>query len=472
MKTHKRVTAILSAACACILAGVFFFVSTLRFVDFSAAGFTESSGELKNPYVGWYKIHPYDLSSPGSADQTEDVDPGPGLALLEFNLQAYADGPVSQSGLDYLDQILKSWHSVGRQLIVRFLYDWEGTAMETEPRDLNIILNHMTQTAKIINKYSDSVYIMQGLFIGAWGEMHSSRYADTEDMLALASHLDSVIDPGIFLAVRTPEQWRLLARSEEPLTEASAQEDALSSRTSLFNDSMMGSSTDFNTYAEEPEASPSSPYGKRNREEELAFQDLLCTYVPNGGEVVIDNPLNDFPSALSVLAGTHVSYLNQAYDEAVLSKWKDSLYTEEGIYKNMNGLDYISRHLGYRYVLRSSGCTDILPWEKDAVLSVTLENTGFSNSYRPFEVSFTLKNKISGKRYSVPVTADPRLFCPGVPVSLEVPLHIRDYPAGTYDVLFQIQDPASGYQIALANEASQTEDGYAAGELEIQAFPK
>ena len=38
-----------------------------------------------------------------------------------------------------------------------------------------------------------------------------------------------------------------------------------------------------------------------NRMEELAFQEKLCSRVPNGGEVIIDNEYNDLECAIADL---------------------------------------------------------------------------------------------------------------------------------------------------------------------------
>ena len=473
MKTRKKLTALILALCACVIAGCLILFTTCRFISYSSLPCVESARELRNPYTGWYQIYKYDLSDASACDLTgiQDLEHGAGLALLEFNLQGFANGPVSESALTLLEHILKNWQAAGRQLIIRFLYDWDGNALEKEPGELTVILGHMTQTAEVINRYPDCVYIIQGLFIGSWGEMHGSRYANTDDMITLAEHLYEITDPSIFLAVRTPEQWRLLAGSNKPLTEDSAYDGSLASRLSLFNDGMMGSSTDLNTYAEDSSPVPATSYGMRNRKDELAFQNLLCAYVPNGGEAVIDNPYNDFPAAIETLASTHVSYLNEAYDPAVLAKWKAASYTGDGPYHGMNGFDYISRHLGYRYVLRSLECPGIFPWKKEGKITLTLENTGFSTSFRSFDGSVILKNTQTGRTHILPLICDTRFFLPGTQLTLNTTFHTHEYSAGTYDLYLKITDPATDLPVLPANEGTLTEDGFLIGSLKISRYP-
>lgn len=137
----------------------------------------------------------------------------------------------------------------------------------------------------------------------------------------------------------------------------------------------------------------------------------------------------------------------------------------------MNGFDYISRHLGYRYVLRSSECTSILPWEKNTELAVTLENTGFSNCYRPFDVSLTLKETGTNRTFTFPAQTDTRLWAPGEKIRLTFPVNIREYATGTYDVFLKISDPVSGSPVFLANDGSVTDDGHALGHLDIRISP-
>ena len=445
----------------------------LRFPYYSPAVYTESAMPLDNPYIGWYRMYGYRLSDtePFDPASVESLEYGPGLIMLEINLQNYRDAPVSDIALRQLDSILDAWQSRGRQLILRFLYDWDGNALDKEPEDISLILQHMSQTAEVVNRHTSCVYILQGIFIGAWGEMHGSSYMGEEDMLTLASHLHAVTDPSVFLAVRTPEQWRVITRSREPLTPTQAFDGSLPSRLGLFHDGMLGSDTDLGTYGTLEALDSAQYYGKLTRQAEIEFQNTLCSYVPCGGETVIDNPYNDFPAAVAGLADTHVSYLNQGYDGNVLDKWKSCLYTGEPPFDGMDGYEYIARHLGYRYVLRSSSFLSSSPWKDSALLSVNLENVGFANSYHAFDVSLLLKSTEGDSEYAVPVQTDTRFWNAGEETQLDIPLKLRAYATGTYDLILRISDPVSGFQIYLANEAEQNTEGLSLGFLEIRKFP-
>ena len=66
--------------------------------------------------------------------------------------------------------------------------------------------------------------------------MNNSNYMSLEHMRELATHLDSIIDPAIYLSVRTPEHYRIVSRSSEPLSSEDAFSGKISARTGLFND--------------------------------------------------------------------------------------------------------------------------------------------------------------------------------------------------------------------------------------------
>ncbi|MCI8533037.1 MAG: DUF4832 domain-containing protein [Lachnospiraceae bacterium] len=474
MRFRKQFVSFFMVLCIILSTGYFLSTAKLRFIRYTPMPCPESTEELSNPYIGWYQVQRYLLSDTLSfdLDMITGLEQKPGLVLLEINLQNYADCPVTSAGLQNLDTLFHCWETTRKQLIVRFLYDWDGDARAQEPEELSLILEHMSQTVPVLNRYSDSVYILQGIFIGSWGEMHGSNHANEEDMRTLMQHLNTLVSPDIFLAVRTPEQWRSMTGQTEPLSAGQASGHSLAARLGLFNDGMLGSETDLNTYQESSSDHTSDATGKRSREEEIRFQSLLCDSVPNGGEVIIDNPHNDFAPAVTYLRDAHVSYLNGSYDEAVLSKWQADRYRGEGPFQGMNGRDYIGRHLGYRYVLRSSDCTSPdLPGEA-AQFSAILENVGFSGSYVPFDLSLSLVAVERKNVYTIPIQTDIRSLSPGTQLMLSAPLELPDYMTGTYQLCLKITDPATGCEVRLANDTAHTAYGHAIGNLEIRSFPK
>lgn len=432
-------------------------------LSYTPANIQENRDILANPYCGFYRINGYTLTDDAdssiinSASVAADTGNHLRLVLLQINLRNFKDSALTNTALKQLDDILAAWAQTDKHFILRFLYDWDGAVEETEPKDINIITKHMEQTASVYNKYADRIYMLQGLYIGNYGEMHHSSHQSAGDIMQLTRTLFGLANPSIYLAVRTPTYWRTITGISEPsdvFTDTNSK--SLPERISLFNDGLLASESDAGTYAE------------LDRETELLFQNRLCQYVPNGGEVIIDNPYNDLSNAIHDLRTTHVSYLNEAYDLKVLNKWKNTMYSENDIFYGLSGYDYIAAHLGYRYVLRSTEIKFDDSYEKTATYSLSVENKGFSNCYYPFELSITIMNKATRERITLINEKDSTFFRCGTTNTISFSLNMRDYEPGDYNIYFLTSDKTSGEAIQYANNMTLTADGYFVGSFTIE----
>lgn len=433
-------------------------------VTYAPAAFEESSEALSNPYQGWYHMYGYILSdSLPVAPETVQSNiasskaDGHQLALLEINLYNYPQSELSSGALEQLEMIISSWEKSSIHMIVRFLYDWSGNAHLSEPKTEGLILRHMDQAAEIINRHAPGIYILQGIFIGNYGEMHGSDHLTGSSIRDFTEHLAEITDPSIYLAVRTPQHWRTVTQSFDPLTAETAWNSSAPARLGLFNDGMLGSDTDLNTYGSTkdnvlPAAKAAADYSvKGSRAEELDFQDLLCAFVPNGGETVISNSYNDFNTAVTTLKKMHVSYLNSDYDTEVLEKWKLSVYRGDDCYDGMNGLDYMGRHLGYRYTVTGSSIAYGSDKKEPPAIQLTIANNGFSACYRPMTAEIILLNAETKEYWSILPQTDPRAWAPGTSTDLTAVLDADTYAAGSYTVYFRLTDQTTGRLIQLAN---------------------
>ena len=449
-----------------------FFWNRSRPVAFTPEAFWESTAVLKNPYQGFYRIFGYTLSDDGQHVQTTAADSireyDFALVLLEINLRNYRTGPISDSALAQLDDILKAWSQSDAQILLRFLYDWDSIAKAKEPESLSTILTHMDQAAEIVNRYASSIYLMQGCFIGNWGEMHGSYFADSQSIQTLITHLHQVIAPSIYLSVRTPAQWRTITGLYDvPAKFPAFQEHPpIAGRLGLYNDGMLGSASDLGTYGDTPRKGISDPACKGTREEELSFQNRLCQYVPNGGEVVFDTPYNVLPAAVQYLRTLHVSYLNADYDPVVLNKWSKSVWDREDAFSRCDGLTYVQAHLGYRYTARAFTLRKQGFLSPQLTFQLELENTGFGNTLKPFDGAFLLRNVQTGDTCRLPLAFDFRSLTSGQTKTLTASLPVRDLSKGTWQLFFSVTDPATGGQIALANTTLVSENGVPLGQLE------
>lgn len=460
----------------CVLLGIFLFclwILRANRITYRTEAFSESTKYLANPYQGFYHIIRYILSDdPSPADgasyQTDSYTAP--LALLEINLKNYRTTEISEAGLSQLHDILTAWSQSpsNTKLILRFLYDWDGLALATEPESLGLILTHMDQVSAPVNQHRGSIYIMQGIFIGNWGEMHHSRFMDETSVKTLIRHLSEVIDPSIYLSVRTPAQWRMINEMYEPPAKCPAlgADAPLTGRLGLFNDGILGSESDLGTYGDTARCDAASPSYQGTRKEELEFQDHLCSYVPNGGEVVYHNHLSDLETSVSALRTMHISYLNADYDSRILEKWRKTTWTGKDAFFGCDGYSYVQAHLGYRYLIRSCKIRRSGWIRSELTLTLTLQNNGFASALKPFQTSITLKNAKTGKSISVPLHMDLRTLGSGHKKSYTIKLPVKALERGTYQIYFSVTDAASGQMILLGNQNEATNDGYLLGQLE------
>lgn len=440
--------------------------------------FTESSRQLNNPYRGFYHMHGFrildektEFRDNVAARFCKDEDTA--LTMIQVNLQAFREGAISRQGLENLEALFAALSKVDKHLIVRFLYDWEGKNEEYEPDTLEVILEHIGQSEQVLRKYSDEIYILQGLFIGNWGEMHGTKFLGQENFQALANKLFQVTDEKTYLAVRMPAQWRVTTQLGEP-EKVVRGDGSLASRLSLFNDGMLGSWSDYGTYGERTKEEY-GPFTYWNREQELEFQDTLCKIVPIGGEVVVDNEYNDFENAVKDMATMHVSYINRDYDGAVMKKWENTIVEEDGCFNGMDGLSYIERHLGYRFVLRDVSMD--YDFKQDTLqVAANMQNVGFAPLYREADIRMIFYNEEADTYYSVPVNQDIRDLTGGNDrddlLTLSAELKLTGETEGSWLCFLDIRDKISGQRILLGNEQDATELGYCVGGFTLESAEK
>lgn len=431
--------------------------------------FTESNRELRNPNCGFYYIYRFMIQDEETdyeklVKESYQNDTETTITLLQINLQNYRNGEISQRGLANIESLFRAMENIDKRLIVRFLYDWDGMASGQEPERLDIILLHMRQLEEILYRHRKQIFVMQGLFIGNWGEMNGTPYANSEDMRELAIALGQATDSSIYLSVRMPAQWRMIMQMKG-VPEKTLPTDALSGRLGLFNDGMLGNESDYGTYgvASAEEAGVSSPW---KREEELAFQEKLCRFVPNGGEVIVENAYNDLENARKYLALTHVTYLNRDYDQEVLNKWAGEVVREEGCFDKMDGLTYIQRHLGYRLLIADTDISQNF-WKDSLSVEVKIKNIGFAPIYREPEIRLTICG--GEERYTYLLNQPLKELAGGTQseelLTLEEEIPLSGLSEKEYSLYLSIVDADTGKHILLANEQEEEEEGYLLGRV-------
>lgn len=462
-------------ACLGIFIAAPYYFCTTRYirVTYTPTTLSDSAVLLDNPYCGFYKLNGYILSEENTAESAAEwgqqrcaYDPYQ-LILLEINLKNYANTWLSQGALDQLDQILSACEDAKKQVILRFLYDWDGNALATEPSDPSGIQTHISQLAATINQHADIIFLMQGNFTGNYGEMNNTNFSSPTQVRELMTQLAQLTDSQIYLSVRTPAQLRSVLLNKSPLTSTQSDEGTLASRLGLYNDGMLGSVYDLGSYDDTPMEDSTNFEEQGTREEELAFQDKLCQYVPNGGEVVIDNPYNDLDAAIKDLSTMHVSYLNSDHDLAVLEKWKNSTYSEKDIFFGCTGYEYIQAHLGYRYTVNQSSLDFQSFTSNNAIFFITLGNEGFAPAYRKFNSIIAAYNEEAGKALLTEVDIDNRRIASQDESIFRVSLDIRSWDKGTYQLALVMTDPVTEQAIHFAHDGYEEQDWIPLGTLTI-----
>lgn len=387
-----------------------------RIKGFNKCAFKESAEELKNPGCGFYHIYTLNASplkdkiSLGEEIWFYDNAENESLALALIDIGAFKSSEISYDALMRIDGILDFFRRNKKQIILRFTYDTEGKCLEREPYSKSTVARHIEQTSDLIRRYADDILVNQGLFIGAWGEMHGSKFADVDSVCELADVFYRNTHGKCFLALRTPSQIREVLSGRNV-------HSGLKDKLALFNDAMFASPTDLGTYAE-PGFNETDPIKKQSRERELKWQNEYLAHSPNGGEAAAEeNPIG-FKEATREMRAAHTSYLNSAFNFAQLDYWKKQSL-KDGIWSGISGYDYIKRHLGYRFFVR-----DVF-LGKGKELNIEIENLGFANLTKAAELILTVENK-GGAIIKNKLETDPRYWASGQKTVVKTGISVKD----------------------------------------------
>lgn len=354
---------------------------------FRKGDFRENTAVLTNPDRGFFQLFSVNVGEQPDYELFErcliDTE---SLVLLVLDIGKYRECLIPAEALTAMTEVVRFFANHQKDVIVRVVYDHEGRAAEREPDTFEQVQKHCEQIADWILAQESKIFIAQGLLIGNWGEMHSSRYLGKGQIRTLAQILGDRLNGECFLAVRKPVDYRII-RPNFPVL-------AGEKRTGigLFNDAILASENDMGTYGEAPNYMWEKSW---KREEELEFQNRLCKCVPNGGEAVYGDGFGAKMSperTIETLRKMHLGYLNRLYDRKLLGQWEHQICGERGAWLGKSLYRYIEAHLGYRLLVR-----DIVSDKEDGkdgtvvCLKILMENTGFAGCYR--EVVFTLKDE-------------------------------------------------------------------------------
>ncbi len=408
---------------------------------FSAKIPQESIKELPNPACGWYQIHTFPVEQAPDLDELGwCIDPADRIALVLFHIGAYRQKPLDESALEHMRVVLAFFSDRQIEIVLRIVYDNEGKGMEHEPSFYDQVEEHIRQIGPLLREFSGQIYIFQGLLVGSWGEMHTSKFLSNERLTRTRDLLRAYLDGQTFLAFRRPMFYRRLYKDQKP-----------ENRAGLYDDGMFGSPTHLGTFGNETR-SRAGWVNAWTREEELDFEDELCQNAPNGGEAVLGEQerfLYTLEETAALLAKMHVSYLNRVHDARVLDCWKEMTWEKKDAWRGTDGCTYIGRHLGCRFRISGAEADFHRDTEKtgtSVMLTITVQNDGFAPCYQEAEAYVRIGEN------TVWIPSDVRTWKSGKETMLLV-----DLPLADGAVYFGIRRSSDGRPIYLAHECE--EDG-------------
>lgn len=185
-------------------------------------------------------------------------------------------------------------------MILRVCYDTEGKGMEREPQRIFVVQRHMQALGSLAERYADAILTVQGVFVGSWGEMHTSRFLRPDQICLLAQTWQEATHHALTLSVRKPVHLRMLA-GNKPVRGLG-----------LYDDAMFAGADHMGTFGDVPReaADWEEPWCAADEQTYLSGQDenILC-----GGEALAGIKLSA-EAVLEELQKMQVTYLNSIYD--------------------------------------------------------------------------------------------------------------------------------------------------------------
>ena len=443
--------------------------------------FQESTRALSNPGCGWYHIYSFDLAEESFlyiACEEEEV------VLLRIDIHAFRScEQIPNEALDRADRILTFFAQHGKGIILRIVYDTDGHGMEHEPSSVAIVKSHMNQLGTRIKAHAGEILVHQGLFVGSWGEMHSSKFLMGGRMEELAATLAQAIGGTCPIAVRKPVQVRMLSSLESKIAPQTMSQTTFT----LFNDGIFGSETDLGTYGvaansdhNNEDQMGATRYDKNQawpRQDELSWQQSFMQRSFCGGEVLggmntvsesfgnTDRPQRtlDWNQVVEDIAKMHVSYLNSIYSKEVLDDWKAQRIMWNG--EEISKYDYVGRHMGYRFTVTQVKISCVSPEKKkqtqsdtqtqisENVITFTIKNTGFANLCEEAVCRLILtENNENIKVFEI--KSDPRTWNSGTDTVIEchIPQEVWTQKSQQTKLFLQLTRKRDGRIIEWANE--------------------
>lgn len=394
-------------------------------ISFRKASLQELCGDYVSPGRGWYHIYTF---RPDQQDEEQlrwlPFEEHETIALLRLDIGAFRSSSIDDKTLAFIQRILTRFAEAGKDIILRILYDVDGRGMAHEPAAFDLVCDHMRSIGSVVAEHAREILLVQGLFVGSWGEMHDSKYLDPEAIRMLWETWQEATEGAIPLAVRKPVYARMIGDT-----------------VGFYDDAILTDETHMGTF------------GRKSRKEaqaaeswcvsdEYAFIRERMDRMPIGGEAIGGTECGS-KEILTQLRTLPVTYLNSIYHPDTMAYWKsmtapdgDSLYS------------YIGNHMGYRLVVRD------VKW-KHRQLMITIENNGFARLYEDVAVELAAQDE-QDQWQSRAVDADLRMIEPGTKRLICVENVEESFGKCGYRLYLRAIRKRDGREIRFANEGADS----------------
>lgn len=383
-----------------------------------------------------------------------------------------ADIPLNEFALESVADAFASCRAAGGTVIPRFAYTWDGWG-GCEPDDFEMILTHIRQLAALCAEYRDVIPAVECGIIGAYGEMHTSRYCDREHARRITSAwLDNLPDD-MALLVRSPcyVLYEAGAANTTEFFGRGLDRSQRIQRIGFYNDGYLGTDGDYGTWG--------SGGASFTRDQGRAYLRSRGN-VPYGGEfaTVTDEYFGQNvhlldPKRFNLVAewyDTHLSYLRTIHSTnmTVYQRLADTRFDPgTWAFDNMPYLEeydgetlqkFCEDHMGYRYVVRG---LEARRQGRRVTLRMKIENTGFGRLCFP-----ETKEVLIGGTVCAATGTDLRLLEGGRTTAVEVTFEMPEsLPWGRYEISLRERVPLADEDgtglprraIAFANEGAYDE---------------
>jgi hypothetical protein len=370
------------------------------------------------------------------------------LSRAYIRLDEYRNSPLPAAFLTQLNQQFQLVRVAGIKVIPRFSYNFprgKDEMANAADASLDLTIEHIEQLKPILQQNADVIAVLQGGFIGAWGEWHSSSNGldRPQPKAKILTALLTAMPTSRMVQIRYANDIK--TNYPQPLTISNAFRGNRQARVGFKNDCFLANQSDAGTYK------PDLP-GLKN------YISKIAPFIAVGGETCQVTPTehrSDCPTAQAELARFHWSYLNANFNKPDLDRWR-----QEGCY------NAIAQKLGYRLELVRSTFAPKVQRKRQLTGNFVIKNIGYASPFNPRDLELILRHQPTGKVYRLPIlkslskTHDPRFWLPQVgEISVDIRATIpQTAPPGRYDLLLNLPDPMPKlanrpeYAIRLANE--------------------